>query len=396
MPIVGMMVSLPILIGTPSLAACPDKPLSKLAARSASATPGWQLVSGLPEIPPMPVASGEQGGCAVPIAQAMPLSTVTQISPENGDGVNEDTNNNDTDNDANDGVNDDTNDAEVEGEVVNDEELGILRLREPQSRIDDDELGVIRLRPPENLPPLETEPPPPPPPATGFLVGQANFLGGSNLFRSVDPIDERIFQTGVGFYVFPQISSHTTLFAGVEGNLVRYSRFPVIDYNEVQLQGGIRQRFNDKLLAQLSWRNQNLYTLEGDEFFSNGALEFLVSRRDILSNRIWLDSYYQARLNFSQPTSFSRFSQLVGLSFNYGFTPAFRAGLNYQVFLDDYTRIGRHDTYHQVLGQLSYNFSPNNRLNLFVGGKFGNSSDPTVDFDDFIYGLGLNVSLPLF
>ena len=125
-------------------------------------------------------------------------------------------------------------------------------------------------------------------------------------------------------------------------------------------------------------------------------MELLLSRRDILNNRTWLDSYYQARLSNSDPKVFSRFTQIVTGSLNYGFDPETRVSLLYQLFLDDYTEVPRHDTYHQILAQVSHDLSNTTRISLFTGVRFGRSSLSIIDFDDTIYGATINVNLPLF
>ncbi|MEM8808630.1 MAG: hypothetical protein AAGF01_21655 [Cyanobacteria bacterium P01_G01_bin.38] len=282
---------------------------------------------------------------------------------------------------------------EAQTETGPDEELGILRVRS-QELVIDDELGLIRIQELEQLPIEQL--PQPPTPTLGFVTGRANFLGGTNPFRLNDPLDDQVFQVGTGFYLVPKLGQYTDLVLGVEGNLVRYNEFPSVDYNELQLQAGIRQRISKRVYGQLTWRNQNLYTPNGGSFFSADFVELLLSRRDILSSNMWLDSYYQARVSFSHPDRFSRFSQLGILSLNYGFTPQFRTTLIYQLFLDDYTQIRRDDIYHQVIGQITYDVTPNSRINLFGGVKFGSSTDDDVNFDEVIYGASFNFNVPVF
>ncbi len=290
---------------------------------------------------------------------------------------------------------DETTDDETSEEdgTVRDEELGILRLR-PQTNTYDRELGIIRIRPNDEVP-LEPEPEPTAQ-KTVFLTARANAFGGSNLFRTPDPIEDRIYQTGVGLYVFPKLSSRTNLVLSAEANLARYDKFSSVDYNELQFQAGVRQRLSERSYGQLTWRYQNLYDVGGDSFFTANYAELLLSRRDILNNRVWLDTYYQARWSDSNPEEFSRFGHIVTGTLNYGWSPQGRVSLLYQLFIDDYTQTSRHDTYHQVLAQVSHDFSDSTRLSFFTGARFGRSSLETVDFEDIIYGGSLNVSIPLF
>ncbi len=274
-----------------------------------------------------------------------------------------------------------------------DDELGILRLRSQPVGIDS-ELGLLRIRSTEDVP-LEVDPEPTRQ-TTVFLTGRTNVYGGNNLFRTPNPIDDRIYQVGVGIFAFPRLSDRTNLVLSAEANLARYEDLSVVDYNELQFQAGIRQRLSKRSYGQLNWRYQDLSTPGRDSFFTADYIELLLSRRDILSNRTWLDSYYQARLSMSDPQSFSRFTQIGTASLNYGFDAQTRASLLYQIFIDDYTQIRRHDTYHQVIAQVSHELSSTTRLSLFTGFRFGRSSLSTINFDDTIYGASVNVNLPLF
>ncbi|MEM9978481.1 MAG: hypothetical protein AAF808_12725 [Cyanobacteria bacterium P01_D01_bin.2] len=274
-----------------------------------------------------------------------------------------------------------------------DDELGILRVRSQPLGIDS-ELGLLRIRPTEDVP-LEVEPEPTRQTSV-FLTGRANIYGGGNLFRTPNPIDDRIYQTGVGIFAFPKLSDNTNLVLSAEANLARYEDLSVVDYNELQFQAGIRQRLGQRSFGQLNWRRQDLNTPGSESFFTANYIELLLSRRDILNHRTWLDTYYQARWSTSDPKEFSRFTQIATGSLNYGFTAQTRISLLYQLFIDDYTEISRHDTYHQVLAQASHDISSTTRISLFTGLRFGRSSLSSVNFDDTIYGASINVNLPLF
>ncbi|MEM1238399.1 MAG: hypothetical protein AAGI45_01025 [Cyanobacteria bacterium P01_H01_bin.26] len=284
-------------------------------------------------------------------------------------------------------------DSTEEADSPGDGELGILRVRSQPLGIDS-ELGLLRIRPTEDVP-LEVEPEPTRQTSV-FLTGRANIYGGGNLFRTPNPIDDRIYQTGVGVFAFPKLSDNTNLVLSAEANLARYEDLSVVNYNELQFQAGIRRRLGQRSFGQLNWRRQDLNTPGSESFFTANYLELLLSRRDILNHRTWLDTYYQARWSTSDPKEFSRFTQIATGSLNYGFTAQTRISLLYQLFIDDYTEISRHDTYHQVLAQASHDISSTTRISLFTGLRFGRSSLSSVNFDDTIYGASINVNLPLF
>lgn len=278
--------------------------------------------------------------------------------------------------------------AEESGEL--DDELGTLRIQQTRGRANE-ELGVLRL--------LQTAqaPPPPPKPPISFLTGRLGFFSSENAFRSNPRLSETINQAGLAYYLFPKLSDRTSLYAIAETNLARYGNFGTVDYNELEVQLGIRQRLLPRTFAQIGWRNQRLYSPGYRErLFSVHYIDTLISHRSILNRKTWVDGFYQARLGFADPESASRFRQTFTVSLNYGVTRDFRTSLLYQLDLDDYTQVSRHDTYQQLLGVISYNLTPESRVSLFGGTRFGRSSSPGVNLNDTFYGAGLNVSVPLF
>ena len=102
------------------------------------------------------------------------------------------------------------------------------------------------------------------------------------------------------------------------------------------------------------------------------------------------------RLGFADPEAASRLRQTFTVSLNYGVNRNLRTSLIYQLDFDDYTQVSRFDTYQQLLGIISYNVTPESRLSLFGGTRFGRSSTAGVNLNDTFYGAGLNVSVPLF
>ncbi len=271
-----------------------------------------------------------------------------------------------------------------------DEELGTLRLVRLRSR-ENEELGILRI--------LRTAAavPPPPPTPVAFLTGRLGVVDVDNVFRSDLRIDEQVYQAGIGLYLAPQISESTSLYGIVETNIARYDSFSAVNYNEVQLQLGLRQKLSPRTYAQAGWRNQRLYSPGyREKLFGAQYLDALISHRSILTPRSWLDSFYQVRLGFADPETASRFRQTFTLSLNYSISRDFRTSLLYQLDFDDYTQIARYDTYQQILGVASYSLTPESRLSVFGGTRFGRSSNPNINLDDTFYGAGLNVNVSLF
>lgn len=269
-------------------------------------------------------------------------------------------------------------------------ELGTLRVQPTRSRASE-ELGILRL--------MQTAqaPPPPPKPPISFLTGRLGFFSSENAFRSNPRIDESIYQSGLAYYLFPKLSDGTSLYAIAETNLARYDQFQSVNYNELEVQLGVRQRLLPRTYAQVGWRNQRLYSPGyRDKLFSVNYIDTMVSHRSILNSKTWVDGFYQARLGFANPETASRFRQTFTVSLNYGATRDLRTSLLYQLDFDDYTQVSRYDTYQQLLGIVSYNLTPESRISVFGGTRFGRSSSPGVNLDDTFYGAGLNVSVPLF
>ncbi len=281
-------------------------------------------------------------------------------------------------------------DTETETVPVLDAELGTLRLVQLRSRENED-LGILRILQ------TATAVPPPPPAPIAFLTGRLGFVDVDNVFRSEIGIGEQVYQAGLGLYLAPRVSDSTSLYGIIETNIARYNEFSVINYNEVQLQVGLRQRLSPRTYAQIGWRNQRLYSPGyREKLFGAQYIDTLISHRSIFTPKTWLDSFYQIRLGFADPEAASRFRQTFTLSLNYGVSRDWRTSLLYQLDFDDYTQIARYDTYQQVLGVVSYNLTPESRISVFGGTRFGRSSSPNISLDDTFYGAGLNVNVSLF
>lgn len=298
-----------------------------------------------------------------------------------------------------------------------DEELGSLRVQLQRSR-ESEELGILRL-----LQTAQAAPPPPPAAPVAFLSGRLGFFATDNVFRSELRLDDQIVQSGITAYYFPKLSESTNLYAIAETSLARYGNFganytqteprlgrnfPNVDYNQTELQLGLRQRLRPRTYAQIGWRNQRIYSPGyREKLFGINYLEAQLNHRSILNSKTWLDGFYQVRWGFAsptdadendqtQPSDTSRVRQTFTLSLNYSATPTLRTSLLYQLDFDDYTQMDRFDTYQQVIGIVSYNLTPESQLSVFGGTRFGRSSSALINLDDTFYGAGLNVSIPLF
>ncbi len=254
---------------------------------------------------------------------------------------------------------------------------------------EDPELGILRLR---ELP----APPPPSQPAV-YLLGGAGYFRSNNIFSGVDPVDDGLFRTGLTLLAVPSLGPQTSLFASVGGNIFRYNDLSEYDYNELRFNAGIRQRIGNRSYGELGWNNRQLFSKDGGNRFLNDHSAYLeLGRRDLLAERLTLDTYYQLRLSFANPRDRSQVINSVGASLSYNLSPSLLLALDYQFAFADFTQQEREDKYHQLLARMNYTLSPNSRLYLFGGKSFGSSSDSEIDFDGLVFGLGVDFSLTLF
>ncbi|MEM9006696.1 MAG: hypothetical protein AAGE59_24605 [Cyanobacteria bacterium P01_F01_bin.86] len=302
---------------------------------------------------------------------------------------------------------------------LQDPELGVIRLRDPQL---DPELGILQLRP---LPPAVPDPPDPAAPPEPqepprrrpflYLTTYVSAFSSDNAFLRTDPIqiEEDLFirgdtfiRPGISLTAFPSIGPRTFLLASVEASSLRYQEFEQASYNELRFRAGIRHSFTNRVYGQLSWSNQSLFREGFDQdsrFFTQNSIELFLGRRDPLSSKLTLDTYYQGQLFFSNSRNprnvsneASRLSQSLGASLSYQITPQLDSRLTYQIVVSDFTVISRHETSQRITAQLRYSLSPSVRMSLFGGIGLGRSSESDVSFDNTFFGVSLDATLSLF
>ena len=300
-----------------------------------------------------------------------------------------------------------------------DPELGVLRLQAPkappatpsagdaieQHQADlkqcasgaqpDPELGCLPLQP---LPP-----PPPPRQPTVYLIGHVDYFRSSNVFSAIDPVDDGLVRPGLTLFTAPALGQNTYFIASIDGNLIRYNTQSQIDYNELRFRAGIFQRLSPTMFGEIGWSNQQLFIAGsklpglpiGTRFLNDHGIRVELSRRDQLSKRLSLNTFYQFRLSFADPDNRSRVLNSFIASFSYDYLPNLQIGLDYQFALANFTVIKRDDQYHQIAARLTYTAFRNTQMNVFVGYSFGSSSDPTIAFNGLILGVTMTVSLGL-
>lgn len=275
-----------------------------------------------------------------------------------------------------------------------DPELGILRLREQplQSEDFDPELGTLRLQE------QATQSPPRPSPVSLYLQAKVSYFNSDNVISATDPINDQLLRPGIGLLATSRLGPRTAVSANVEGNIIRYSNLTQLDYNELRLQATLRQQFSSNWYGELGWANQQLFSEANDDerFLNDHSVRLAVARRDLLSRRLRLDSFYQFRASFADPSNRNRVRNTVGASLTYALQKNTWTGVNYQMTWADFTERDRDDFYGQLIARLTQRLSPSSSLTLFGGFGFGDSSEADVSFDDFIFGANLSVNLKLF
>lgn len=257
-----------------------------------------------------------------------------------------------------------------------------------------------------------------------YLLSRIDYFNSSNVFsQRLNTVRDGLTRPGLTLLVVPPLGPTTYLIASVEGNFIRYTTLSEIDYNELKFRAGIFHQLSSKMSLELSWTNQQLFLQrdqvfrlpgqkipgleKGTRFFNEHAFQLSISRRDQLAKRLSLSTLYQLRVAFAdpltqasviiqEPPNQSRITNALIASLNYDIQPNLQAGLDYQLSISQFTQQSREDTYHQIIGRLSYALFRNTQLTGFVGYSFGRSSDANINFNSLLLGISLTFNLALF
>ncbi|MBD2234770.1 hypothetical protein [Phormidium tenue] len=282
-----------------------------------------------------------------------------------------------------------------------DPELGVIQVR---SLLEDNDLGILRIRDQPQIPVA----PPRPPAKIGFFSARLAIANSDNILLAVNDVGgltgDTFLRPSIGFGVYPALGPQTALIATADYGLQRYTAQSSLNYDDLRLRVGLRQGLTPRSYGQLIFTYQELYRpgANRERFFKNTALGLTLGRRDPITPKLALDTYYLLQFNGAQSTSsgtatdFSRFFQSAGGYLGYDITPNLQAGISYQLNFIDYTTQDRYDTFQQVLGQVVYRISPNLRFNVYGGVSFGRSSEPRVRFNDTFFGAAIDATIPLF
>ncbi|MCG6137847.1 MAG: hypothetical protein MET45_24960 [Nostoc sp. LLA-1] len=280
------------------------------------------------------------------------------------------------------------------------------------------ELG-LRIRPqpsPPELPPVLELPPVPESPSVtelpqpgfkpiGNLQTRLGYYQTSNIFSSnIDPIDDGLVLYGLRLAsVYFPLGSQTYVNGSIDGNLIRYVDQSIFNYNQVKFDLNVYQQLSPRMYGIIGWSNQQFFYANnsdrfqaGDRFLGENSLRLFLGRRDPLTPALTLNSFYEFKVNFSEPDSRSRIINSGIISLNYNLQQSLQVGLNYQLNLSEFTQRQRDDYYHRLFGQLIYKTSNYSNLNLQSGWTFGGSTDSNINFDGWFFSINYNWQLGQF
>ncbi|MBE9037288.1 hypothetical protein [aff. Roholtiella sp. LEGE 12411] len=264
----------------------------------------------------------------------------------------------------------------------------------------DRELGLrLRPRPLEQLPLPPTELPVAQFKPIGYLQGRVSYFQTSNIFSSNDlPIEDGFIFSGLTLAsTYLPLGSKTYLNGSIDGNLIRYIDKSQYNNNQVRLNLSISQQLSQGMFGKVSWTNQQLfYATNGDRFLGENSLQLSLGRRDLLTSRLVLDSFYELSVNFANPESRNRVINSFWVSLNYYLQKPLQVGLDYQFNYSDFTQRQREDQFHRLFGHLNYQISDFINMNVQAGVTLGNSTAQNVDFNGWFFSLNYNLELGRF
>ncbi len=259
----------------------------------------------------------------------------------------------------------------------------------------DPELGCLRLQIPTTT---ATSAP------VMYLLPRLDVFRSNNILSGLNPVQDGLLRPAISLLVLPALGSSTYLNASAEGALNQYLTLTQFNYSEIKLKAGIFQRLSPSMSAEIGWTNQQFFISgnqiaglsAGTRFLNDHSIRLELSRQDRLAKNLSLNSFYQFRISFTEPRDRSRIINVLFLSLNYGLTPRVQLGLDYQFAAANFTVQPRTDLYHQVLGRISYSAFRNTQISLYGGISTGTSTESMINFNSFLLGISVSLSLVIF
>ena len=258
------------------------------------------------------------------------------------------------------------------------------------------DIGELQILTEPQPPTAEVQPSTQP---TGQLLLRSTAFTSSNVSaNSVDSTSDVVFDNRATLLVTPKLGPSTHLVATAGGGLARFAEEgDTNNYNSFGVSVGVQQRLGDGMYGQIGWVNDNLYNINsGDRTFGDNSARLLIGRQDQLGEDVRLDTTYELRARFTDPSDRSRISNRLSARVRYDFSPQWQGAVGYRLALDEYTRNGRSDTSHQLQATTTYAPTKDTFVTGFASYAFGNSSEASVELENVSFGVGVGVNLPLF
>ncbi|MEH1941180.1 MAG: hypothetical protein V7L01_13320 [Nostoc sp.] len=279
----------------------------------------------------------------------------------------------------------------------------------PPESDSDRELGLrVRLRPLEQQLPPPTQQPVVKFKPIGYLQAHIAYFQTNNIFSSNhSPIEDGLVISGLTLAsaYFP-LGSKTYLNGSIDGNLIRYINQSEYHYNQVRLNLSIYQQLSQRMYGEISWSNQQLFYANnsnrldsfkaGDRFLNESSLLLSLGRRDPLTPRLTLDSFYELSVNFADPLSRDRINNFFWVSLGYYLQKPLQVGIDYQANFSDFTQRDREDQFHRLFGHLNYRISDTSNMNVQAGVSLGSSTAENIDFDGWFFSINYGLQLGQF
>jgi hypothetical protein len=256
------------------------------------------------------------------------------------------------------------------------------------------EFGIVKpIAPPK--PPKQPKQPKQP---TAQLLLRSSAMTTSNLttVKSFAPSSTLLNNSAMLLFT-PRLGESTTLIATLSAGQASFTSQSESNYHHWGVSAAIQQRLAPNMYVQAGWSQDHLYRNgSGDRLLRDHSLQALIGRQDTLTDNLRLDTAYEFRASFSNPDDQSRVSQTIGGRLRYDWSPRFETAIDYRLSIQDYRKIVRHDTMHEVSAIATYHISPEFFVSGNVSYLFGRSSDVSKTPDNFSVGVTIGANLPLF
>jgi hypothetical protein len=283
--------------------------------------------------------------------------------------------------------------------------------KQASTQVRDPELGILKVQP--IIKPSQPQQPPKRPQAQprsiGYLQAHVGYFQTDNIFSSkVNPIEDGLIYSGLTLASMPiPLGNKTFLNGSIDGSLMRYIDQSKYNYNQVRFNVSIFQQLSPQMYGEIGWNNQKLFYARngtnfaaGDLFLNEDSFHLSLGRRDSLTSKLMLDSFYELRFSLTDPPSKQdnrdRIIHTVWVSLNYYLERSLQIGLDYQFGLSDFTQRDREDVYHRLYGHLTYGISNYTNLSLQGGLTLGGSTDRYINVDGWFFSINYNLELGRF